>query len=110
MKRQSNDNANSINSNSNIRLPIGVVLTFIISVSGFAYTRYDANTSKSEQQINSLREYIDKKSALRFTQTEAAQLEKSIEQRFNDMEKRNNQQHTNFQRQIDRIASNNRNN
>ena len=112
MKRQSNDNSNAdtIMGNNGFRSLVGIILTFIISVTGYFYTQYYNYTIRADGKVEALREYIDTKTASRTSKAETAQLEKSIEQRFIEKDKRNDQQHINFQRQIDRIASNNRNN
>ena len=108
MKRQSND-ANTISSGTNVRLPIGLIAGIVVGAVAFLYAQIELHHRESQQKFNTIHrdteqkfvsvyEFIERKSS-----KEATEYKKQVEQRFQDTKEKNDAEHRSLQRQLDTV-------
>ena len=99
-----NNTSNTLDSRTNIKLPIWYIAGGMVSFSLFLYAQLEIHKRDDDKRFSDVHTFIEQKAADRYTSTEARQHEESVKQRLFDIEKRNETTHSSFQRQIDRNA------
>ena len=101
MKEEKDDADSTISVRTSVKLPIGAIAGIVVGIAAFWYAQFEQHKAYDNERFNDLREYVDRKASDRYTKSQASERAKSVEQRFSDMEKKNDLEHKTLQRQID---------
>ena len=114
MNEENHDSDGSIDSRTNIKLPISFIVSGLVGLAIFSFSQWQAHLAYDNERFKAEREHstylfekirteIDKKTASRYTAVEARQYQESIKQRLLDIERSNDKTHKSLQRQLDEL-------
>jgi len=111
MRETKNDLVNTISDRTNVKLPIGLIVGGLVAFAMFGFAQWQTHLQYDDRRFNEEREftanglekardYTDAKSRSRYTSEAAAEHQKQVEQRFQDIKEKNDAEHRSLQRQL----------
>ena len=103
MKEERDDLDDGISYRTNIKFPISIIFLGMVGLATWSFSQWQAHLHYDNERFKETRDYIDKKTAERYTAVEARQYQESVKQRLYDIEKTNEKMHESIQRQLNSL-------